>query len=128
MKVWIIDDDLVSRFATQYGIQQASTPCTIQIFESAMEVLDVVNDKTFLAQDLPDIILLDLVMPNMDGWQFLDELNKSGKQKSGMRIFILSAFAKVKDRQLAKEHPLVHGYFDKPLSRISVDSIFNAIA
>ena len=127
MKVWIIDDDLVSRFATQYGVRQSSTLCAIDIFESAAEVLVLIQDAAFSETDLPDILLLDLVMPEMDGWQFLEALEKTGKNKSSLRIYILSAFTNSKDRILAKEHPLVYGYFDKPISKINVDSIFKTL-
>tara|TARA_R110000796_G_scaffold183498_2_gene299962 strand:- start:29504 stop:29890 length:387 start_codon:yes stop_codon:yes gene_type:complete len=127
MTIWIIDDDLVSRFATQYGVQQFASDFNIAVFESALEVLLLIKDKSFHKQDLPDILLLDLVMPEMSGWEFLKELKKSGKVKNSMRIYILSAFTNYKDRTIAKEHPLVHGYFDKPLSRVSIDSIFGSI-
>ncbi|WP_158974862.1 response regulator [Cellulophaga sp. L1A9] len=127
MKVWIIDDDLVSRFATQYGVRQSSTSCAINIFESAAEVLVLIQDEAFSETDLPDILLLDLVMPEINGWQFLEELEKTGKNKSSLRIYILSAFTNSKDLILAKEHPLVFGYFDKPISKASVDSIFKTI-
>lgn len=126
MNVWIIDDDLVSRFATQYAIEQSSASSNIKIFESAFEVLLVVNDESFYGDDLPDILLLDLVMPEMDGWEFLKGLKKTGKVKKSMRIYILSAFTNYKDRNLAKNHPLIYGYFDKPLSRVSVDNIFSS--
>ncbi|MBU2995794.1 response regulator [Cellulophaga baltica] len=124
MKIWIIDDDLVSRFATQYAVQQSSTNSTIHIFESATIVLAQIKEESFTNNDLPDVLLLDLVMPEMGGWEFLEEMKKSGKEKSTLRIYILSAFTRYKDRLLAKEHPLVHGYFDKPLSKINSDSIF----
>ncbi|QXP50947.1 response regulator [Cellulophaga sp. HaHa_2_95] len=127
MKVWIIDDDLVSRFATQYGVQQASALCSIAIFESAGEVLDLIRKDSFTGDDLPDILLLDLVMPEINGWQFLEELEVTGKTKDTLRIYVLSAFTNYKDRILAKDHPLVYGYFDKPLSRVSADAIFKAL-
>jgi CheY-like chemotaxis protein len=124
MNIWIIDDDLVSRFATQYAVQQSSTEAHIKIFESAVKVLALIQEESFRGSDLPDILLLDLVMPEMDGWEFLEELKKLGKEKKTLRIYILSAFARYKDRILAKEHPFVFGYFDKPLSKINANSIF----
>jgi len=127
MNVWIIDDDLVSRFATQYGVKQFANATKVAIFDSAFEVLLHVKQNSFSNQELPDIMLLDLVMPEMNGWEFLKELKKIGKIKKNMRIYILSAFSNYKDRTLAKEHPLVHGYFDKPLSRVSIEAIFSSI-
>ncbi len=127
MEVWIIDDDLVSRFATQYSVQQSRVTCTVKNFESALEALSLIQQSSFYAEHLPDIILLDLVMPEMDGWGFLKELKKIEKIKSDMQIYILSAFTNYKDRNLAKEHPLIHGYFDKPLSKVNIEQIFSSV-
>ena len=73
---------------------------------------------------LPDIIFLDLAMQGMNGWAFLDNLEHSFSKIKFPRVFILSAFTNSSDRSIAKKHPLVSGYFDKPLSRSLLDGVF----
>ncbi|MGB5818475.1 MAG: response regulator [Saonia sp.] len=123
LTVCIIDDDLVSQFASRYCIEQSNTNCSIITCDNATEGLDIFSDRYNNRKDIPDILFLDLVMQGMDGWEFLDKLKciSEGRQKTD--IYILSAFTNSKDRARAKEHPMVQGYFDKPLSKSIVDRI-----
>lgn len=125
--VWIIDDDLVSQFATEYCIRQANSSCTVKSFDKASESLKSFQDCITMGKRIPQVILLDLVMPEMDGWEFLAEIEKMVGWEDKVNVYIISAFAKSKDRDLAKSHPLVHGYFDKPLSKVSADKIFSSV-
>lgn len=74
-------------------------------------------------QKLPDILLLDLDMPGMDGRSFLRELEKMDGTVKRIHIYILSAFTSSRDRDLARENPLVQGFFNKPLSTANVKLI-----
>jgi len=76
--------------------------------------------------DVPDLIFLDLVMNGMDGWEFLDKIKTGSKALQKSEIYILSAFSNSKDRTRAKEHPMIKGHFDKPLSRSIVDKIIQS--
>ena len=125
--VWIIDDDLVSQFATEYCIRQANTTADLKSFDKASESLQAFNEAITEGKEIPQIILLDLVMPEMDGWEFLREIQKLVGWEDKVSVYIISAFAKSKDRDLAKTHPLVRGYFDKPLSKVSADKIFSSV-
>ena len=125
--VWIIDDDLVSQFATEYCIRQSSGASTVKSFDKASESLKSFEDCIRKGEGIPQVILLDLVMPEMDGWEFLSEIEKMVGWEEKVNVYILSAFAKSKDRDLAKSHPLVQGYFDKPLSKLSADKIFKSV-
>lgn len=125
--VWIIDDDLVSQFATEYCIRQANGNSTVKSFDMASESLKNFRDCITKGEGIPHVILLDLVMPEMDGWEFLSEIEKMVGWEDKVKVYIISAFAKSKDRDLAKSHPLVQGYFDKPLSKVSADKIFSAV-
>ncbi|MGI9550469.1 MAG: response regulator [Aurantibacter sp.] len=122
--VCIIDDDLVSQFATVYCIEQANKNCSILTCDSAQEGLDLLSTLFSEKKALPDILFLDLVMPGMDGWEFLDRIKHITDWREKMDIYILSAFANSSDRDRAKEHPLIQGYFDKPLSRGILEKIF----
>jgi len=66
-------------------------------------------------------------MPEMDGWEFLSEIQKLVGWEDKVSVYIISSFAKSKDRDLAKNHPLIRGYFDKPLSKICADKIFQSV-
>ena len=72
---------------------------------------------------LPDLIFLDLGLDAMDGWSFIKALQERMGNEAPPKIYILSAFGKSSDRQLAQNHPLVLGYIDKPLTRNRLESI-----
>ncbi len=122
--VCIIDDDLVSQFATRYCIEQQEGNHNITTCNSAEEGLlycaKLLEDK----KELPDIIFLDLIMGDMNGWAFLENLQLISEGHRQPKIYILSAFTNSKDRAIAKENPLISGYFDKPLTKTSLEKVF----
>ncbi|WP_209403330.1 two-component system response regulator [Pseudozobellia sp. WGM2] len=122
--VWVIDDDFVSLFATRYGIEQWNKNCKVVDFDSAETALKIFSDTLDKSGEKPDIILLDLIMPIMDGWTFLSKFEKMYGSKTDTDIYILSAFTNSKDRKRAKEHPSVKGHFDKPLSKNLLEEVF----
>ncbi|MDT0538990.1 MULTISPECIES: response regulator [Croceitalea] len=121
---WIIDDDMVSQFATRYCLQQFETELAIETFSNAEDALDTASLLVKNKEALPSLIFLDLVMDEMNGWQFIEGLKKIARSIDIPEIYVLSAFANSKDRAIAKEHKNVAGYFDKPLSRISLQKVF----
>ena len=125
---WIIDDDMVSQFATRYCLQQFETELAIETFSNAEDALDTASLLVKNKEALPSLIFLDLVMDEMNGWQFIEGLKKIARSIDIPEIYVLSAFANSKDRAIAKEHKNVAGYFDKPLSRISLQKVFGVKA
>ncbi|WP_017729700.1 response regulator [Nafulsella turpanensis] len=123
MKVVIIDDEQVSLFLIQQRLihDGVATEKNVLSFQSAKEALTslVQHDK-----DFPDIILLDLNMPEMDGWKFLKELAAYEPKITGQcRIFILTTSLDVLDEDRAKGHSMVAGFFHKPLSSEDIKKI-----
>ncbi|GGW26416.1 response regulator [Arenibacter certesii] len=121
--VYIIDDDLVSQFATQYRLKQAIGECSLVSFDSAKEGLKGFIDQLTDGKKLPDILFLDLEMPNMDGWEFLKEFRNIHNNNIPTEIYVLSAFANAEDRKKVKNHPMVKGYFNKPLTLVDAKKI-----
>lgn len=124
--IFIIDDDLVSQFATRYCIEQYNGDFNIVACGSAEEGLKLCANLLAEKEPLPDIIFLDLVMGDMNGWAFIDNLELISEGHKQPDIYVLSAFVNSKDRAIAKEHSLIAGYFDKPLTKASLEKIFAA--
>ncbi|MDX1364847.1 response regulator [Arenibacter latericius] len=125
--VYIIDDDLVSQFATQYRMKQAIGECSLISFDSGKEGLKAIIDQLTDGKKLPDILFLDLEMPAMDGWGFLEEFSKLHNNNIPTDIYVLSSFGDTKDRDKVKVHPLVKGYFNKPLTLLDAKTIIQNI-
>ncbi|MCM4171998.1 response regulator [Arenibacter sp. TNZ] len=126
LTVCIIDDDLVSQFASRYCIEQSISNCRTIVCDTAEEVLNMFADPLNNGDVVPDLIFLDLVMKGMDGWEFLDRLKSGNKVIQKTDIYILSGFVNSNDRARAKEHPMVKGHFDKPLSKSIVEKILHS--
>jgi len=122
--LWIIDDDMVSQFAIKYKIGQSYPNNKVVTFYTVQEALNALEESLESKLGIPDKIILDLGLPVLTGWHFLGELEKIRGSIRLFEIFIVSAFSNSMDRQRAKDHFLVKGYFDKPLDNIAVDKIF----
>ena len=66
-------------------------------------------------EDLPDYILLDLYMPEMDGFKFLKQFNKSAKLKDSIEVYVCTSSQKQDDRNRVMKYPFVSAYLEKPL-------------
>ena len=111
-EVWVIDDDrilgpLMVRFLTK--IDPLIQPVWYEDAEVALEGL-----SKGLAH--PQLILLDLFMPVLDGWQFLDEYAKTIAKPTSSRLYVLTSSIDPRDQERAEKHPLVDGFLSKPVS------------
>ena len=123
LTTFIIDDDLVSQFATRYCIQQSHADFDIVTCSSGEEGVQACFSFIGEHNRLPDIIFLDLVMDGMNGWDFLENLLNLFKGYKLPSVYVLSAFTNATDRTIAKRHELIAGYVDKPLSRAYLEKI-----
>ena len=77
MNIGVIDDDLVYKFVLRTLISKTSPTTSIVEFKDGQEAIEFINQNKSEPPKLPDIILLDINMPRLNGWQFLDQLRIS---------------------------------------------------
>jgi len=123
MKVAVIDDDPVYRFVSKNMLAKVSDVSDMQLFEEPESALDnwlALDDQT----GLPDVILIDINMNLMDGWDFLDKMKAKFGQMNRTRIYMVSSSPLESDVKAAKSHPLKpSGYMIKPMTMKKIGSI-----
>ncbi len=116
-KVFIIDDDPIHQRIAQILISKNQIFDEYSSFMDAPSALDFLQVHAKNSEDLPEVILLDLNMPIMDGWTFLEEYQKVKDLLSkDIKIFIVSSSVDEKDRLRSEEFSTVKGFICKPLS------------
>jgi len=114
----LIDDDDIFVFLTKKAIQTTNLVELIMVFGNGLDAINFLKENCKNADTLPEIILLDLSMPIMDGWQFLDEFTKlAPKIDKKITIYICSSSISPSDVLLAKKNNLVSDYIIKPVSK-----------
>jgi len=114
-RTYIIDDDkltarLVSILLTTYGFSD-----DIKLFNNSELAMEDLTKNATEIDTLPDIILLDINMPIMDGWQFLEEY-KNLPIKKDISIFIITSSIDPIDLETSKKFPIIRSYIQKPIN------------
>ena len=122
MHTLLIDDDTIGIFLTERLLKREAFSDKIGSFASAPEAL------TFLRQaepeQLPRVIFLDLNMPVMDGWEFLEALGPLEEQLRGRcHIYILTSSLAQSDTDRAQEFDLVTGLIHKPIDDAQINAV-----
>lgn len=108
-----VDDDFPTNLYTQLVLKESNMAENIIIKSSAKQVLSYLFEEE---NPMPEIFLMDLHMPLMDGWELLEAIEKKNDARiKDMKIFMLTSSAIVDDLDRAKNHSLINGILMKPL-------------
>ncbi|AXP83043.1 Chemotaxis protein CheY [Mariniflexile rhizosphaerae] len=114
----LIDDDDIFVFLTKKAIEQTKLVELIKVFKNGLDALNFLKENKHNVDALPEIILLDLSMPIMNGWQFLEEYTKLNPTiGKNITIYICSSSISHDDITRAKAINEVSDYVIKPITK-----------
>ncbi|BDD01493.1 response regulator [Persicobacter psychrovividus] len=115
--IFLIDDDPFQHKINARILSKNLTDIDIKTFLDPMDALQAFKVEA------PDLMLLDINMPEMNGWQFLDHLLELPHPKK-TRIFMLSSSIDTNDEKKAFRYDIVQGFINKPLSKAHIGKLF----
>jgi CheY-like chemotaxis protein len=110
----LIDDNYIDNFVTRRILESSNFAEKIVVQQSASEAIDAIRNGSIR----PDVIFLDLRMPLMNGFEFLQEYDKLKEQdKTATKIFMLSSSLDPVDVKRSGQNKYITQFLHKPLSQ-----------
>jgi len=127
--ICLIDDDNIYQFTARTIIESTGLAKKIQSFYNGSEALIYLSNKeNQQAEQLPDLIFLDINMPVMNGWEFLDAYRTLQYDlPKQIVLFVVSSSIDDYDRLKSKEYQEVSDYIIKPVSRIRYQELIESL-
>ncbi len=112
--ICVIDDDAIYQLIIGKVIERTAEFDEVCYYNDALEAIEEFKDPNAI---LPELILLDINMPLMDGWQFLDQLILQRPNfVNETVIYVVTSSIALSDREKALSYKEVAGFLSKPLS------------
>ncbi len=113
----VIDDDMIYQFAVKLNLKQLHLADSVMCFSNGELAKLYMMENAQKPEALPDVILLDINMPIMDGWDFLEWFKEFKVNLSkAIPIFMVSSSIDWRDIEKAKSYKEVVDYMSKPLT------------
>jgi CheY-like chemotaxis protein len=113
--VYVVEDDAITAKITEVHLRQHLAFGEVQRYPNGLPALEALQHAAAHCTHLPDLILLDLNMPVMDGWEFLEALTEQAWQPH-LLVCVLTSSIQPDDQAKARAYPVVKAYFSKPVS------------
>lgn len=122
--ILLIDDDEPTNFLNRLTLEQAGCARDIRVAQSGQEALDYLHSCGEGAPPRPDMIFLDINMPAMDGWEFLERYRRlPSDRKADIVLIMLTTSLNPDDELRTRAIPEVSGFENKPLSPQRVNAL-----
>lgn len=125
-KYIIVDDDPTNNMICNIMLEMVLGDVEVKTFEYPEEGLAFIKNE-FIKALAPTVLFLDINMPILTGWEFIEEFKKFGKEiKKLISIYILSSSVDRRDKDKAEANELIKGFISKPLDKKTILSIAGA--
>jgi CheY-like chemotaxis protein len=122
--VLLIDDNEIDNYVSKHVVSHSKMAEKISVKGSAIEALEYLETVKGNADEFPDFIFLDIRMPQMDGFGFLEEFIKFPEVINNQcSVAMLSSSSDQGDIDRAMQYPVVKKYLTKPLSIEKLESL-----
>ncbi len=121
----LVDNDPLNNMLNTILIRQLKGGAAITTFTDPEEALDYIETAYTWVNGKQTILLLDLIMPEMDGWGFIEKFRKFPERISDhFQTYILSSSIDDDDYKRASSIPMIKGYVEKPLKNEFLEELF----
>lgn len=127
--ILLVDDDEPTCFYNKLVIEQSGCTEKVIMAHSGKQALEYLNNclDDNSSNPCPDLIFLDINMPAMNGWEFLEHYkNLQSCKKGGVMIIMLTTSLFPEDQQKAAEIPEISGFEHKPLNAKKLKQVLEA--
>lgn len=119
-----IDDDEATNFFNEIILKDRGVAEEIKSMLSAEDALKTLKDLSNNGQ-MPDLIFLDINMPPMNGWEFLDAYREELPESQPVIIVMLSTSLNPDDRERAESNSLISDFISKPLDHEKIQMVLD---
>ena len=123
MKIFLIDDNNIDLLISHKLLLKYHADLEIREFSKAREAASVLQNASG-KEEIPDLILLDINMPDMNGWQFLEAIQTIDHQPV---VYILTSSLDERDKSMSAQYEIVQGYITKPLNSASINQALSHV-
>lgn len=128
MKIIIVDDDPIYRFTFERVLKKINADFEVRSFENGEDLLNHCHKEEMDCTSV-DLILLDINMPVMDGWQFLEKFEPMYLANTSLaaKLYIVSSSTNPVDIERSKIFSSVAGYMVKPIGREKLKALVDSL-
>ncbi len=116
-KVLLVDDDEITNILHTRVIRKSGLVSEVLVARDGRQALDILSDHLRRDHPLPELILLDINMPGMGGFEFLETYKHRKLSFAGQMIIVMLSTSLLKvDHARAEADPNVHSFSEKPIT------------
>jgi CheY-like chemotaxis protein len=127
LNIFLVDDDRIYQFTARKTLESMGLASQVSIFSDGEEAIEFIRQHLKDANSLPDVIFLDINMPLMDGWEFIDEFEKLDLNGKKVSVYMVSSSVDETDLKKSKEHAIIKDYIIKPVGRTRFEQLISLL-
>lgn len=124
----IIDDDPIFVYGTKKVMKEVNFCDDVMVFHNGQDAINGLKELALANKELPSLIFLDLNMPIMDGWDFLDDfITIPNNNREKVHVYVISSSIDANDFIRARNYEVVNNYILKPITPDDLISVLRML-